>query len=444
MQRLLLLGLNHTTAPLAVREALAFSAEQQRRAISQLRQRFGECEFVLVSTCNRVELYAGRAVHGHPRSTEMVAFLGEFHGVPVEQFRAHLYEKSDRAAVEHLFTVASSLDSMVLGETQILGQVRQAYDLATELGAAGPALHTLFQRAFAVGKQVMHATRLGDGRLSVASVAVDYARRIFDSFGDKTLLCVGAGKMVRLVLRHFTALHPGRLLITNRTLGNAESLAEEFSPGAAVPFDALPEHLTAADIVISSTGSSRPIIAREHVRQALRARRYRPMLFIDIAVPRDVEAQVAELEHAYLCNIDDLQQVVSQTQASRTEAIAAARAIVERHVEQYVAWHRARRLGPMIDELYRRSHAIAQEELARTLGKLPDVSPQEREHLEELTRRIVNKLLHDPVHTLRDSDGAHGSPAPYLHALAKLFNLPEPPTTPGDVDRADELGDAEV
>lgn len=422
MDRLLLLGLNHTTAPLEVRERLAFDAGRRSAALAGFRQHYPQSEAVLLSTCNRVELYVAREVHGHPRAAEMVQFIAGFHGIPADQFASHLYEKANREVVEHLFYVASSLDSMVLGETQILGQVRDAYDAATEASAAGAMLNPLFQRAIAAGKEVMNGTALGDGRLSVASVAVDYARGIFDHFADKTVLCVGAGKMARLVLQSFVALQPGRLLICNRDRHKAEELATRFG-GQAAPFEGLAEHLVAADIVLTSTGSSQPVLTRALFEGLRRRRRYRPIFLIDIAVPRDVEPAVGQIEDVYLYNLDDLQQVVSQTQARRKDAIAAARAVVERHVESFLAWHRQRELGPAIQRLYERYHAIAQEELARTLNKLPGVSDSERAHLEDLARRIVNKLLHDPVQMLRSADAEHAPPVQYLHALEKLFRL---------------------
>jgi glutamyl-tRNA reductase len=206
MQRLLLLGLNHATAPLELRERVAFAPADRDRAVAEIRQRFPEAELALLSTCNRVELYVARAVHAHPRPEEIVQFLGEFHRVDPQNLRGHFYEKTDREAVAHLFTVASSLDSMVLGETQILGQVREAYDAARGMGATAAVLNPLFQRALAVGKEVLSATGIAEGRVSVASVAVDYARRIFDSFADKTVLSIGAGKMSALVLKSLAAL----------------------------------------------------------------------------------------------------------------------------------------------------------------------------------------------------------------------------------------------
>ncbi|HEV2295909.1 MAG TPA: glutamyl-tRNA reductase [Tepidisphaeraceae bacterium] len=422
MQRLLLLGLNHSTAPLAVRERLALNAEQRAAALGAFRAKFEGCEAVLLSTCNRVELYAARAAHGQPRPEEMVEFLASFRSIPAGEFRQHLYQKSERGVVEHLFTVASSLDSMVVGETQILGQVREAYDAARALGATGALLNPLFQRASAVGKQVMTETSLGEGRMSVASVAVDHAGRIFDHFDDKTVLCIGAGKMTSLVIRGFAALKPKRLLCCNRDPVKAQKLAATFG-GQAVVFERLDEHLIAADIVVSSTGSAVPIITRSRFETLLRQRRYRPVFLIDIALPRDVEPGVGELENVYLYNLDDLQQAVSSTQSQRTESLNAARAIVARHVEGFLAWHRAREMGPFIERLSARYHQLAREELERTIAKLGDVTEAEKAHLEELTRRIVNKLLHDPITALRQSDSPHAPATAYLHAMEKLFQL---------------------
>jgi glutamyl-tRNA reductase len=400
MQRLLLLGLNHTTAPLAVRERLAFTAEQQRQAIEQLRRSFPESEAVLISTCNRVEMYIGRALHGHPRVEEMAEFLAAFHKIPRDTFQGHLYERSSRDAVAHLFSVATSLDSMVLGESQILGQVRQAYDLARECDATGAILNPLFQRAIAVGKEVQHTTSLGEGSLSVAGVAVGYARRIFDHFNDKTVLCIGAGKMAVMALRGFAALKPKALLVCNRDAEKASRLAAEFA-GRGVPLTDLESHLIAADIVITSTGATEPIITRKQFEQILKARRYRPIFLIDIAVPRDIDPSVGELDHVYLYNLDDLQKAVTNTQTQRGGAVEQARSIIDRHVEEFMLWQQQRELGPA------------------------SASDAEKAHLEELARRIVNKLLHQPVKMLRDRDTLHGTSAQYLHAIERIFRMNE-------------------
>jgi len=424
MQRLLLLGLNHSTAPLDVRERLAFSAPQRLEALAALRAKHPGCEAVLINTCNRVELYVAKPVHERPRHEDLYQFFAECGGLEPPELTNCFYAKSGRDAIEHLFAVASSLDSMVIGETQILGQVRDAYDAARDAGAAGGTLNPLFQRAIAVGKQVMSETKITEGRLSVGSVAVDCAGRIFDHYNDKTVLCVGAGKMATLVLQSFHALKPGRLLVCNRDHAKAQALAVRFG-GVAVPFEKLADHLTAADVVVTSTGAQHPIITRREFEPLRRARRYRPIFFIDIALPRDVDAAVGEIENVYLYNLDDLQQVVAATHSHRGEAVEQARRIVNDQVERYVSWTRVRELGPMIDKLYQRHHELAREEVDRIVNKLPDISAIERQHLEELARRIVNKLLHDPVKTLRESDSPHALGQTYLHAMEKLFQLDE-------------------
>jgi glutamyl-tRNA reductase len=422
MQRLHLLGVNHTTAPLEVREKLAFNNAQREAALRAFKQQFGECEAVLLSTCNRVELYIARPVHGHPRAEEALSFLSAFHAIDPQIVQPHLYHHSGREAVEHLFSVASSLDSMVLGETQIIGQVREAYEFARDQSCAGSLLNPLFQKAIAVAKQVIRDTSLTDGRVSVASVAVDHAGRIFDHFGDKKVLCIGAGKMAQLVLRNFAALKPKSLLICNRDGAKADALAGQFN-GTAVPFESLDDHLAAVDVVISSTGSAKPIIAADRFSIVHRKRRYRPIFLIDIALPRDIEPAVGQLQNVYLYNLDDLQKVVAQTHDNRQSTIVEAKKIVTDAVEEYLRAHRIRALGPVIDQLYKRYHSVAQEELQRTLHKLPNMSEEEKAHLDDLARRIVNKLLHDPVQALRSADDTHQPASLYVHAMEQLFKL---------------------
>jgi glutamyl-tRNA reductase len=431
MHGLFLLGLSHATAPLEVREKLAFISRGRSEAIESLKKRYPSAETVILSTCNRVEIYIAHNSAGEPTPEQAIAFLAEFHGVSPGQFQTHLYHRTDRQVVDHLFRVASSLDSMVVGETQILGQVRNAYDLSRQIGSAGGTLNPLFQRALSAGKQVMQQTALGQGRLSIASVAVDYARRIFDHFHDKTILSIGAGKMAALVLKHLRELHPRQLLVSNRDSAKAHLLADRFEATAA-PFEQLEEHLISADIVLSSTGSAHPIITHAQFEGLLKKRRYRPVFLIDIAMPRDVEAAVGELENVYLYNIDDLQQAVSQTLNQRHEAIASAQAIIDHAVEEYLQWNRARTQGPLIDSLFSRYHRLADEELQRTLKKLPGITPQEEQHLRELTRRLVNKLLHDPVRALRHSREVHVDEAAYEHALKELFSLTQPPSKEKD------------
>jgi glutamyl-tRNA reductase len=424
MQRLMVVGLNHKTAPLDLRERFAFSPLQREETLIALRDRFGECEAVLLSTCNRVEIYVARALHGHPRDVELAEFLAQRRNFDPQELQPRLYFKTEREVVSHLFSVASSLDSMVLGETQILAQVREAYEAAKEAGTAGPMLHPLFQRAAAVGKQVRSQTPLSEGRVSVASVAVDMAKRIFDSFADKTVLSIGAGKMAGLVLGGIAMLKPGKLMVCNRDPQKAQLLAEQFN-GSAVPMENLADHLVAADIVLTSTGSAEPIITRDLFETVIRRRKYRPVFVIDIAVPRDVAADVGKIENVYLYNLDDLQQAVAATMDKRSAAARQSEQIVDQQVQEFVAWHRARMMGPLIDQLYQRSHALAQDELGKTIARLSGATEDDKRSLEELTRRIVNKLLHDPIQVLRDVSTEHAPMSQYLHAVEKLFNLEE-------------------
>lgn len=426
MNDLLLIGLNHTTAPLDVRERLALVPQRAFEAITAWQQRSGGGEVVLLSTCNRVELY----LSGPTRRTDAIDFLADFFKTPVDAFQSHLYEHHGRGVVEHLFTVASGLDSMVLGETQILGQVRQAYEASRQAGATGPVLNPLFQRAATVGKEVLTDTGISDGRVSVASVAVDYAKRIFDHFADKTVLCLGTGKMSRLVLQGFATLKVGRILVASREQSRADEFAQKFggtTTAIGVTMSDLDQHLIAADVIIGSTGAPHPVITRDRFARLQKKRRYRPAFFLDIAVPRDIEASVGELEQTYLYNLDDLQNVVSQTMAGRGSQVEVARNVVRKHVEAYSAWHRQREIGPLIDALYKQSGEIAKAELERTLGKL-ELDAAGREQVEQLVHRVVQKLLHGPVSQLKQNHESVGEGQAYVHAVEKLFNLAKPPT----------------
>ena len=435
MRKIRLLGLNHATAPLAVREKLAFSPGEIDAALARLAADHPGGEFVLLSTCNRVELYhaADEPLHGE----SLAAALAGLKGLRPSALAEATYEHAGRAAAEHLFRVASALGSMVLGETQILGQVGRAYAAATAAGCCGRRLHPLFQRAQAVAKQVQRETDLGTGRVSVASVAVDYARQIFDDLPGRTVLMVGAGEMGELVLRAFAAERAGRLLVANRSPAKAAALAEDVG-GEAVPWAELPGALVRADVALCSTGASQPVVTAGGLRPLLAARRYRPLFLIDLAVPRDVEPAAGELENVYRYDLDDLQRVVSKTVSRRTAAVEQAEAIVAAHVEQFTAWNRQRELGPTIDALYRRQHALASDELEKTLAAMPHLSDADRRRLREGTRRLVNRLMHAPVRALRDrghtGGDAHG-PNVYQHALTELFQLAG---TSGDEDAAEK------
>lgn len=426
MQRLLMIGMNHATAPLPVREKCAFSPTQREAALLRFRDRFPEAEVILVSTCNRVELYAARPVHAHPRREEMIEFVAQFHGLEGAELGQHLYQRQGPGVAEHLFAVASSLDSLVLGETQILGQVREAYEVAQRLGTANSLLGSLFQRAIAAAREVMTATRLGEGRQSVASIAVDYARQIFERFDDKVVLSIGAGKMSALVLQRMSDLKVKRLVVANRDVEKAQSLAGEFG-GVAAGLDRVTDLLAEADIVVTSTAATAPIITRAMFEKVMKLRRWRRVFVVDIAMPRDVEEAVGELDNVYLYNIDDLQQVASATASARQDAVDRARELVKAQVEEFIIWQRTREVGPMIERLYEKSHAMAKDELSRMLSKAQDLRPEHRDAVEEMVRRIVNKLLNDPIQAVRGGGGAM-EPGTHVGAFARLFKLGEPGT----------------
>jgi len=408
-------GLNHQTAPVRVREALAFSARRLPEALAALRGAGGVDEAAILSTCNRVEVYVVAAAEPPPADL-VPRFLASFHGAWPETFQEHLFRLDDAEAVRHLFRVACGLDSMVVGEAQITGQVRAAYEAAAAAGAAGTVLHRLFQQALAVAKRVRTATRIGAGRASVGSVAVELAERIFESLAGKTVLVVGAGEMGAAVVQSLRAAGAATTLVANRTYARAVELAEAWG-GAAVSFDALPEHLARADIVISSTDAPHYVLTRARVEQAAAARRGRPLFLIDIAVPRDIEPSVAELGGCYLYNIDDLQAVVRATLAQRQDEVAACEALVADECRRFMAWLERLAVGPTIGELSAQLHELKRAELDALFRRLPDLSPRERAEVERMADRLVKKILHRPITTLREAP--HG----LLAAALRLFGL---------------------
>ncbi len=432
--RLLVVGLNYRTAPLELREALAFSPARLPEALGQLRREFPEAEFVILSTCNRVELYLSRPVGDEPRLEHLAQFLADFHRVPLAKFQQHLYHHADRNAVEHLFRVTASLDSMVVGETQILAQVKQAYQQACAHGAVGglpeklhehdaSVFHTLFQRALAAAKAVLEETQLASGRVSVASVAVDLASSVFDRFDDKTVLCIGAGKMAGLVVRRLRELGPKRILVTNRSDDRAVRLAEQFH-ATPMPFAQLDDCLVQADIIVTGTGSAEPIISAARFKNLLKPRRYRPVVMMDLAVPRDVEAAVGGLNNVYLYNIDDLEHTTAESREKRGTQIEQSQRLLQERVEEFIAWYGARDIGPLVKALFEQFHSFAHAEIADFFAKNPHLDAHQRHDIERMAHRMVGKMLHGPVSHM--THHAHVSARPMLAtAIKKLFGLQE-------------------
>jgi glutamyl-tRNA reductase len=425
--RTLVIGCNHRTAPVEVRERLSFDPASCADALSRFRQRFPCCEAVLLSTCNRTELYVSRPVHGHPRIEEAIAFLAESRRVDVHEFSPSAYHYEDAEALRHLFHVAGSIDSMILGESQILAQVKAAFGIAREVGMAGRQLDAIFQRAFAVAKEIHTRTGVSSGRTSVGGTAVEFARQIFSHFDDKTVLLIGAGEMGEVTLQHLLEMKPKCVLLTNRTPSRAESVRERIIRptglrGEVVPFERLPDHLVEADIVISTTGAPEPILRRAALNDLPHRRGFRPLLMIDIAVPRDIEPEVGKLENVFVYNIDDLQSVAEKNIAARQKQLARCEEIIEIHVQEFVAWQQSREVGPTITALQKRFGEIGQQELERVIPKLSQVSDHDRELLTQMLHRITQKLLHGPSMLLRDKAAA-GRAHLYADTLRNMFGL---------------------
>jgi glutamyl-tRNA reductase len=405
---LIALGLNHTTAPVAVRERVSFPGEGLRQALADLRSSLSGLlpEGAILSTCNRTEIYAAS-----PRPGEIAAavsaWLAQRQGLAQGQLQSHLYVLPDGQAVRHAFRVAAGLDSMVIGEPQILGQLKDAVRAAQDTGALGTHLHQLFQRSFAVAKEVRTTTEIGAHSVSMAAAAVRLARRIFEDLRETRVLFVGAGEMIELCATHFAAQHPKALVVANRTEERGEKLARQFG-GGTLRLSELPERLEHFDIVVSCTASALPIIGLGMVERASRARRRRPMFMVDLAVPRDIEAEVARLDDVFLYTVDDLGKVVQSGAENRRAAVAQAEAIIETRVDAFMQWLSARQAVPAIRALHARGEALRTVELERARRMLARGDDPEAV-LEALSRGLTSKFLHAPTAMLQRPGDDHAS-----------------------------------
>jgi glutamyl-tRNA reductase len=420
---LVVVGANFRTAGLELRERLAFSRERLVPALTELASRFA-CETAILNTCNRVEIYLARTEGDELPGAEGVAeFLAQFHGLPEAKVRPALYAHRGAEAVRHLFRVASGLDSMVLGETQIAGQVKDAYQQAQIAGTTGPILHALFQHARIVTRRVRAETGLTQGKVSVSSLAVDYLTQVFDHFQDKTVLVIGAGKMGELTLKQLRRLRPGRILVTNRSPDKARQVAA-CCGGIPMPFEQLDSGLAAADIILSTTGAPEPIVTLERFKRLVPQRQGRPVAILDIAVPRDFDPYIIHLDCVeLLLNIDDLQALRERVLQSRLKHVAAAEAIVRAETERFLEQRWQRRAGSAIARWHQDWDAIrqeVQEECFRRLnGKL---APEDLAIIEGAFRLLQNKLMHAPLTVLRQEAQREGG-GRLLEALYKLFRL---------------------
>ena len=407
---LLLLGVNHTTAPIDVRERLAIPIARLADATRTLAHQPGIREAMILSTCNRVELLTVQD-EVQPASITplgLLNFLHDYLSLPAAEVRPHVYEFREQEAVRHLFRVASSLDSMVVGEPQILGQVKESWNVAREVGAVSSTLDPLLQRAFSVAKKVRTETQIGSSTVSIASVAAELARKIFGSLTGKTVLLVGAGKMSDLAARHLIQQGATTLLVSNRTEARAEKIADSLRTPTittgVIPFDQLHEQSHRADIIITSTGAGQ-IFTTEKARALLHRRRNRPVFFIDIAVPRDVAPEINKLEGCFVYDMDDLQQVAAQNQAVRSREAEAAETIVTREVERYGARLSQAPAIEAIKQLQLSAESVRQQELARTAQRLAvqPLTPEQQAAIEALTKSLTAKLLHSQLSALREN-----------------------------------------
>ena len=411
---LVLVGLNHKTAPVDVREKVAFGPAQLAAALQDLAGPAGAQEGIIVSTCNRTELYC---VVESGSAADPAAWLERWHAQPGLQ--EHLYRLEGDAAVQHAFQVAAGLDSMVIGEPQILGQLKDAYRAAQEAGTAGVFLNRLFQSTFAVAKRVRTETNIGANAVSVASAAVGLARQIFSGLERHTALLVGAGETIALTARHLHAHGVRKIIIANRTLARAEALAEEFN-ASAITLDSLAQHLPQADIVISSTASPVPVITLRDTKAALAARKRKPIFMVDIAVPRDIEPEIAELEDVYLYSLDDLQQFIRDNLQARHDAADQARTLIDEEVHRFHLALRGQDAVPAIRALrataeVRRQQTLEQAQRLLAAGKTP------AEALEYLAMTLTSRLIHTPTQTLREA-GEQGDEE-LVAAARRLFGL---------------------
>lgn len=417
--RLLTVGLSHRTAPVDLRERVDFARTGLDAALRLLAARNVAREFVILSTCNRAEIYA--VGDGRPTADVLGRFLSEYHGVTHADVAAHLYVYEGDAAARHLFRVASGLDSLVVGEPQISGQVKTAYAAAADRGYTGALINRAFHCAFATAKRVRTETGLAEGAVSVSYAAIALARKILGDLKALDVLILGAGEMAKLTGVHLQARQVRQITVVSRTFDAADSLAQTLG-GRAVAWSDLGRALTAADIVVSATGAADPILTRAQLREAMRPRRGRPLFIMDIAVPRDVEPDAADIDQLFLYNIDDLQAIVQENMVRRGDQVESGERIVSEEVARFAEWAQSREVVPTVVALRRRFESIRQAEIARLGPRLAGLPPEAHARLDEVTRLIVEKLLLTPTEQLK-SVNDEALLAAYADALNALFRL---------------------
>ena len=411
---LVALGINHKTASIALREKIAFSPDQMVDALQQLKLLNKGCEAVILSTCNRTELYCHNTSSG-----ELIDWLVGFHSISKSELQQSLYSHQNETAVQHLMRVACGLDSLVLGEPQILGQIKQAYSTAKSAGSIALMMDKLFQRTFSVAKKVRTETNIGANAVSVAFAAVSLAKQIFSELSQTNVLLIGAGETIELVAKHLIEAGATNITVANRTIARAQTMTNEIG-GTAITLSQIPDHLAQSDVVISSTASTLPILGKGMVETATKSRRHQPMLLIDIAVPRDIESQVGDLDDVYLYTVDDLQGIVEQNMASRRAAADEAEVITAEQASEFMAWTRSLESIDYIRQYRDQSMAAKNELVEKSLAKLASGADAEK-ILIELANKLTNKLIHSPTRAM--SSASHAGEFDKLTVLCDALGI---------------------
>jgi glutamyl-tRNA reductase len=401
---IIVIGLNHKTAPVQIREKLAFQSEDTiRKALKQLIQLEGINETVIFSTCNRVEIY----IYSDKADKDSIVnrvknFLSDFHHIEIRDFENYLYIYKNKETVEHLFKVTSSLDSMILGEPQITGQVKDSYEIALSERTTSLILNHLMNRALFTAKRVRNETRIGENPVSVSYAAVGLIKKVFDELSRKTVLLVGAGEMAELALKHLIGIGVNNIYVINRTYDRAKELAKDFN-GVALPFDNLKELLTKVDIVICSTGAPNYVITFQMIKEIMPLRKYKPLFFIDISVPRNIDPSINEIDNVYLYNIDDLQDVVDSNLLERKKESDKALKIVKEETEKFMQWLSSLQSVPLIISIRNKAEEVRQQELEKFKARFKELSPEVLNSVDYLTQSIINKIMHSPTVALKNN-----------------------------------------
>jgi glutamyl-tRNA reductase len=418
---LILVGLSHKTAPVEIREKISIPPEKQEEALTRLIKMPAIKEAVILSTCNRTELYCAASGELENGVEQVIGFLSDLHSIENESLKKHLYYLHSREMINHLFVVSSSLDSMVLGEAQILGQVKEAYSYALDFGTTGLVLNRLFQEAISIGKKVRTDTEIGENAVSISYAAVELAKMIFGSLTGRRAMLVGAGKMSELTAKHLHSNGVKEIIVANRTYERSVELAEKFN-GTPVAFDDLTEYLQQADIVVSSTGAPHIIITKQQMIEVMHKRKNRPIFLIDIAVPRDIEPSINELYNTYLYDVDDLQGVVDSNLAAREKEAEKAKEIIEQSADDFLRWMASLDVVPTITELRQKAEEICSSEVEKALAKLGDIGEEKAGILSAMAKAITNKILHEPIVKIKHLAGK-GEGYDHIESLRELFSL---------------------